>query len=393
MKILVTDGNSRAALAITRSLGEKGHEVYVAAATVRSMAGCSKYCYQSHVYPNPADSRAEFLDTIEAMITAHQIDILLPVTDVCLLPVVEELDRFQAITAVPFAPKSAVEHAADKAAITRLASEIGVATPRSRTLDRIPPSASIDWDGEYPVVIKPARSRVKTDSGWLYTGVDYAYSQKELASKLTQLPGSVYPVLLQERIKGPGIGLFYCFDQGRRLATFAHRRLHEKPPSGGVSVLRESIAADPVADESGEKLLRALGWHGVAMVEFKQDERDGIPKLMEINGRFWGSLQLAIDAGVDFPDLLVRMSAGEEVEPVDQYRIGVRSRWLCGELDLLLLFLLKSRRELNLPEGYPSRFAAAMSAINPFVRKQKLEVLRLSDIKPWFYEMSQWLRG
>ncbi len=393
MKILVTDGNSRAALAITRSLGEKGHEVYVAAATGKSMAGCSKYCHQSHAYPNPADNRAEFLDEIEAIINAHQIEILLPVTDVCLLPVVEEMDRFQTITSVPFAPKSALERAADKAAITRLASEIGVATPRSKTLDSIPPTASIDWDGDYPVVIKPARSRVRTDSGWLYTGVDYAYSQSELASKLALLPDSVYPVLLQERVKGPGIGLFYCFDKGRRLATFAHRRLHEKPPSGGVSVLRESIAADPVADEFGKKLLSALGWHGVAMVEFKQDERDGIPKLMEINGRFWGSLQLAIDAGVDFPELLVRMAAGEDVKPVDQYRIGVRSRWLCGELDLLLLFLLKSRKALNLPEGYPSRFSAAMSAINPFVRKQKLEVLRLSDIKPWFYEMSQWFRG
>ena len=118
MKILVTDGNSRAALAITRSLGKKGHEVHVAAATVRSMTGCSKYCRQSHVYPNPASDRVAFLDKIEATISAHQIEILLPVTDVCLLPVVEELDRFQAITAVPFAPKSAVEHAADKAAIT-----------------------------------------------------------------------------------------------------------------------------------------------------------------------------------------------------------------------------------------------------------------------------------
>lgn len=35
-------------------------------------------------------------------------------------------------------------------------------------------------------------------------------------------------------------------------------------------------------------LLDAFGWSGVAMVEYKVDERSGEPVLMEINGRFWG---------------------------------------------------------------------------------------------------------
>src|SRR5678815_1154177 len=100
---------------------------------------------------------------------------------------------------------------------------------------------------------------------------------------------------------------------------FAHRRIREKPPSGGVSVLSESVAADPETVRKSLALLSALDWNGTAMVEYKQDRVTGQRYLMEINGRFWGSLQLAIDAGVDFPALLVAAALGEHPAPVTQY--------------------------------------------------------------------------
>ena len=392
-KVLITDGNSRAALAIARSLGAYGYEVHVCAVTDISLAGRSKYCHQAHTYPDPTANRENFVNAIESLVRELRVDILLPVTDICLLPIVEQLERLQSICSVPFSSKSIVEKAASKEDITQLARELGVATPLSRSIVGKGQPKSAKWDGPFPVVIKPSRSRVRVGDGWMYTGVDYAHTQDELDRKLEALPDNVYPILLQERVNGPGIGLFYCFDRGRRVATFAHRRIHEKPPSGGVSVLRESIAADPVADEFGQRLLKALEWHGVAMVEFKLDERDNTPKLMEINGRFWGSLQLAVDAGVDFPCLLARIACGETVDTVDEYKLGVRSRWLCGELDLLLLYLFKPRKDLNLPSGHPSRFLSALRVANPFIRGQKLEVLRLSDIRPWLYEMRQWFKG
>ncbi len=109
---------------------------------------------------------------------------------------------------------------------------------------------------------------------------------------------------------GPGVGVFLLLWEGKLRAAFAHRRLREKPPSGGVSVYRESIALDPVLLERSRRLLESFGWQGVAMVEYKIDERTGTPILMEINGRFWGSLQLAVDAGVDFPRLLIECAEG-----------------------------------------------------------------------------------
>ena len=391
MRILVTDGNSRASLAITRSLGRKGHEVHVACDTEASLAGSSKYCALRHTYPDPAVDRNGFLDAIEALVTDNAFDILVPATDVSVLPIARHRERIERHCLVPLPSSDTIELAADKARISKLAAEIGVATPRTLQVEA-DETATVDFP-TYPVVIKPSRSRVRTDSGWLFTGVDYAADHSELSRKLAALPQAAFPVLLQERIPGPGVGVFYCFDRGRRIATFAHRRLHEKPPSGGVSVLRESVAPHELANSFGIKLLESIGWHGVAMVEFKLDERDGIPKLMEINGRFWGSLQLAIDAGVDFPDLLVRIASGESVETVPDYKLGVRSRWLWGEVDLLLLFLLKSRDELQLPEGHDSRLVSALKTINPFIRGQKLEVLRLTDIRPWLHESRCWFSG
>jgi predicted ATP-grasp superfamily ATP-dependent carboligase len=49
---------------------------------------------------------------------------------------------------------------------------------------------------------------------------------------------------------------------------------------------------------------------------------------MEVNPRFWGSLSLAIEAGVNFPYLLYLMSRGEKFKPVEHYEIGKRCRWL-----------------------------------------------------------------
>jgi predicted ATP-grasp superfamily ATP-dependent carboligase len=111
-----------------------------------------------------------------------------------------------------------------------------------------------------------------------------------------------FPVLVQERVEGEGVGVFVLVWDGVLQAVVGHRRIREKPPSGGVSVMRESTTVEPVLLERSLGLLRDLGWeNGVAMVEYKVDPKSGQTWLMEINGRFWGSLQMAVDAGVDFP--------------------------------------------------------------------------------------------
>jgi predicted ATP-grasp superfamily ATP-dependent carboligase len=118
-------------------------------------------------------------------------------------------------------------------------------------------------------------------------------------------------------------------------------------------------------------------------VEFKHDARDGVSKLLEINGRFWGSLQLAIDAGVDFPYLLYRLAVEGDVAPTRGYEVGTRLRWWLGDLDSLAL-QLRGRR------GWAERRGAIREFLHPAGRPARAEVLRRDDLAPAALELWQY---
>jgi predicted ATP-grasp superfamily ATP-dependent carboligase len=221
--------------------------------------------------------------------------------------------------------------------------------------------------------------------------VRYARCESELRElyQTTECLAS-HPSLIQERIVGPGTGVFVLCDRGRVRAAFAHRRLREKPPSGGASVLCESMPVDPALLAQAERLLGPLGWHGVAMLEYKQDRRSGTPFLMEVNGRFWGSLQLAIDAGVDFPHLCCQLAMGEPLDDVPSYAVGVRNRWLLGDLDHLLLRICG--RDRDLPEDAPSRLRTLTEFLTPRLHVRH-EVFRSNDPRPALHEMREYAKA
>jgi predicted ATP-grasp superfamily ATP-dependent carboligase len=204
-------------------------------------------------------------------------------------------------------------------------------------------------------------------------------------------PGA-FPLLLQQRIVGPGLGIFLLVWDGDTVATFSHRRLREKPPSGGVSVYRESVVADPTLVARSKALLDHFDWRGVAMIEYKIDEVTGTPYLMEINGRFWGSLQLAIDAGVDFPNLLISTAVDGTRAPDTRYRAGVRSRWWWGDVDQLLTRLRHSDAALALPPDASPRGRAILEFMRLWWPGDRNEVLRLDDPAPFVRESIDWFR-
>ncbi len=174
-----------------------------------------------------------------------------------------------------------------------------------------------------PAVIKP---RISSGS----FGIAYVKKKEDL-SPLYQQVHAKYPFpLVQEWIPDGGgtYGLSALFDEASNVkAAFVHKKLRMYPVTGGPSTLREGVE-HPKVMELGLSLLKSLNWVGIAMVEFKVDPRDGIPKLMEINPRFWGSLQLAIYSGVDFPYLILKMARGETFDSVLHYPTGRRCRWL-----------------------------------------------------------------
>jgi predicted ATP-grasp superfamily ATP-dependent carboligase len=379
MRILVTDSDTRSALAAVRALGAHGHEVVTAGTTHPSLASVSRHSSAFERYPNPATDSDGFLQALADITHRQRIDVILPMTEVTTLLVSAHQDRLAG--RLPFPDAATVARAADKSQVIGLAQSLGIPVPRTVVATSASQGIADAASLPFPIVVKPARSRVRTPEGWLSTGVSYAPDAATLRAALERLPPEVYPVLLQERIEGAGVGVFAAMDRGTPVALFAHRRLREKPPSGGVSVLCESAAVDPVAAGYATRLLREIGWRGVAMVEFKQDTRDGSLRLMEINGRFWGSLQLAIDAGVDFPNIATAIALGGD-PPAADFRVGVRSRWLAGDLDALLLQLFRSRAALALPASHPGRWRALLNFLSPFGPETRLELERGDDPAP-----------
>jgi predicted ATP-grasp superfamily ATP-dependent carboligase len=388
-RVLVTNGEQRATLAVVRSLGAAGHTVHVCAARPRSLAGASRFARSEHVVANALADPARFTTDVRDLMAQLDIDTLVPMTEPALLALLPERDRLSNVL-IPFADADVFSAISDKQAVLAAAARAGIATPEQTVLHDV--SSALDVSSiRYPVVVKPARS-VSTGAGdRLKLSVRHAASAQELESVLRDMDPRAYPLLLQQRVVGPGVGIFVLLWDGKLLAQFAHRRIREQPPSGGISVYRESIAVDPALLTRSVSLLTDFAWRGVAMIEYKLDERTGTPYLMEINGRFWGSLQLAIDAGVDFPRLLLAAATGQTPAPVTRFRTDVRSRWFWGDVDHLLARLRRSDAELSLPEGSPTRWGA----VRDFFRSSPEdvdEIRRRGDMSPFVRESIQWFR-
>ena len=396
MKILVTDGNNRAALAITRSLGREGHKVIIGAEELPCLASKSKYCHKNFTYPNPKREPELFVNKIKEIVNSEKSEVLLPVSEITTLTMMSYKDTFDNKYSIPVHSFASVDRAANKYEVLLLARNLGIPIPKTYFLkspDDLNPAIKFVESEGFPIVLKPPRSRTLNVDGFRDTRVRYANDQNELKTIISDVEEDEYPLLIQERIYGAGVGIFACYDHGELAAIFSHRRIREKPPSGGVSVLRESFPVDPVLKDQSNRLLKALNWHGVAMIEFKYDRRDNVYKLMEINGRFWGSLQLAIDAGVNFPNILVKIATNENLTPVETYKIGVKTRWFWGDVDALILRLFKDNNSLNLPHGFPGKIRYIIDFMKFWGKDLKYEIFDTSDIKPWLFETRRWFSG
>jgi len=311
---------------------------------------------------------------------------VVPVTEPSSLALLDASDRLHgAVIAGP--TLSAFVAISDKENMLRVAREVGLATPAQIRIEHVTDVAIAPLDAvPFPVVLKPTL----TVRGGALHSVTYAADRAALALRLSQLPASAFPLLIQQRIVGPGTGIFMLRWDGRVLATFAHRRLRESPPSGGASVYSESIGADPDLVAGATRLIERFDWRGVAMLELKRDAASGVAYVMEVNGRLWGSLQLAIDAGVDFPRLLVDAALGAANAAPPANRTGVRLRWWWGDVNHLLARLRHSADRLSLPPNAPSRGRLVRDFVT-WRSANRSETFRFDDPQPFVVDTVQWL--
>ena len=393
MTVFVTDGEQRSTLAVVRSLGRAGIPVTVGSRQPSSLAGSSRYCSKTIVYPSPSNARQEFEDFLRREMASRQYHILLPMTDMVTRIIAGQRDALSPFVCLPIPAEDRLILAQDKRCALKLAEQVFLSTPATYMLNPGDSIEDVVGRVHFPVVIKPRFSSFPQGAGWISGNVEYARDAEELVRKYRQSHSRIPFPLVQEKIEGEGMGVFLLLWDGELKAAFCHRRLREKPPWGGPSVYRESIPLDPKLLRKSMAFLEAIGWQGPAMLEFKVDRRDGQPKLMEVNARFWGSLQLAIDAGINFPLMLYRLATGEKVAPQFEYRVGIKSRWLLGDFDHLLIRLKNAKGPDGSNGNHHSRVRACIEFLKLYERDSYYEVFRRNDPGPGWHELRAYVRG
>ncbi len=390
-KILVSDACLGSAIAIIRSLGRRGWYVIAADSDPRSPGLHSRYAQERLVYPPPETAPREMVKVMLDAARDKKIDLIIPVTDAVILPLSEARSCFDRLCKLALPDPAALDVVTDKFKTLELAERLGVPTPRTRLVSTTREALEYGQTLGWPVVLKPQRSRLYHNQTTNPDAIEkltvcYAHTSEQLAEQMQPFEGRC-PVLLQEYCPGIGYGVELLMHRGRSLAAFQHKRLREIPVNGGASSFRQSVPLDPTLYGYAMRLLPALKWTGLAMVEFKVGANG--PKLMEINGRIWGSLPLALHSGMDFPRRMVELylygAPSADLPPDMWYAVGVHARNL--ELDLMwIASVLLGRRRYPFLKT-PPRYQALLALIGLLNPVTKFDVLSLEDPQPGLYEI------
>lgn len=325
--VLVAEAQNLGAIGVIRSLGRGGYPVHACSRQEDALGLRSNYATAAVVCP-PYES-ATFLDWLREYIARNRIALIIP-SESFLLALRPVFDEFASL--LPYGNDSSTVYAGMSKCdvFQRLTSAEGEKVDAD---DHLPPSLLLDSSDAFP-----DRAELSKLGLPLFLKVDASYSKcgeggavlKETSldaavARLTALRARYDKVLVQGYVPGQGVGVFFLGWNEQLVAQLMHHRLHEVPHDGGVSSLRESIWLPAIRDDAWTKF-QQLRWQGVAMMEYRWDPQTDQFYFMEMNGRFWGSLHLALYAGVDFPLLLADAFFGRMPEPVTAFPTGVRCR-------------------------------------------------------------------
>lgn len=383
-RILILDGETRSALAVVRSLG-KHHTCIVSSHSKHAIAFCSRYTFAHICSPKPGIAEHEYISWLSDTIHHFAIDYIIPTTENTLLKIYASDRLSEVLHRLPFPKKELFEKVTDKFLLSQTLDTYGIAYPQtqqihSKKFDDLCREITIP----FPYVIKSKRS--VSHNNYLDASpkekVSYILHRSDLEKWHASLtPSDDHEYIAQELIKGSGVGIFILIKNNTIVSSFSHKRILEKPPAGGVSVLSQSYPVNEKILEKTSSFLISIGWQGVVMIECK--ESNGSLVVIEINPRFWGSLQLAIDAGVNFPQDL--MPGTKEHHAWNNFNPKLRVRWELGTLDHLLIRLKKNARTTMRDVLFKN--ALQLSHSNHF------EMLRREDPAPFFQEVKNYFRN
>jgi predicted ATP-grasp superfamily ATP-dependent carboligase/protein-tyrosine-phosphatase len=365
-------------LAIVRSLGRLGLEVHLAPFEGSPVTRHSRYVARRHLLGHPLANEAGFVDALRRLLAATSFDLVVPTSDKSLVPLMAYRDEISRVSRFVAPDDVGFRVTNRKDETLALAAACGMRVPRTVRVDNAVEAASIALPFPFPVVLKPIVSHVAGRTERLRVRV--AHSMDELEQRLPEM-ATASPVLVQEFCPGTGLGLSVLARNGEVTAAFQHERVHE-PPAGGAGSYRRSAPLSKELLEAVQRFCAEIGWNGPAMFEFKQHD-GGEPVLMEVNGRFWGSLALAIHAGVDFPRLMYESMVLDRTTRVFEYRVPLYVRHTVRDVSWLYANARVSRARPDLIRVPMSQLAR--EALNLPAGRERYDLESFADPLPAFF--------
>jgi predicted ATP-grasp superfamily ATP-dependent carboligase len=381
-------------LALIRDLGKSGVPVIGIGRSATALGMASRYLRRGIVRSRNPDALVEQLVSLGEELGGACL-FTVSENDISLLN--RYRDRLGAYK-IMFADDERMNSVLNKDRTYAAAEKVGIRTPRTEQVVELAQAESLCTQLRFPVVLKWANpheaARLLAPLGIAPDKTHYCHSPQQLLAYLKPFEAAaVYP-LIQEYCAGFGLGQFILMKDGVAHYTFQHRRVHEWPPEGGFSSLCESVPRAEHQELMGKSiaLLRELKWEGIAMVEYRHDPDTGTSALMEINGRFWGSLPLAYHAGARFATMCYTLfGLGRPVQQ-DEYLSGVRCRFMIPETKRLARILFAQDKIADKKVVY-RRLPALLAYVGDFFSlRSRYYVFELSDPKPFFSDIAETLK-
>jgi predicted ATP-grasp superfamily ATP-dependent carboligase len=354
--VILTSGKLWCSLVVIRCLGRHGIKVACGESRVDeiplSTAFYSRYCKIHFSYPPFETEPENFVNAICDFANQHkEYDVLMPVYSetYVIAKYVDYIKSRSPHLKIPLHLYDYINIANDKLQITELAEKIRVPVPQTFYPHSIEEAKTIKDQINYPAVIKLRSAEAGLGMAYIRDSQEmpliYEETVKKFSLDLNNLP------IIQEMVPGIDYGAAALFNHGQLRAKVAFKSIRCVPPTGGRMVLRESVLQDQMLNAL-IALADEMHWHGLLMADFRLDERDNIPKLLEVNPRFWFSTYQAIAAGVEFPYLLYQMAAFNDIDPVENYKIGIRTGYIWNETLALFARLREPKNKIAAIKEY-----------------------------------------
>ncbi len=383
---MVAGAHSMGALGVIRSLGRSGYQVHAVSSVPSAIGLRSNFAKYSVIHPS--EDSIEFEDWISNYIYTHKIQLIIPGGPIAPgghLVMNQYLDLF---------PLSSEKEILSKANKYELFATL--LSGNSAHRDHLPPVKLVDFESELPTLDDLSELGMS-----LFMKLDGAHAKKGNADRVVRLESvaetlealkkysaSYYKAIVQGFVPGTGVGVFILRWHGQVIAKFMHRRLHEMPHTGGASSLRESWWNEEIFQDAQAKL-EYINWQGVAMIEYRWDKTAKRFYLMEMNLRFWGSIHLALYAGVDFPKLLADSFFGSEIKDLPAPKIGVKCR---NTIPFEIGYLVSLWRDKNvsIQKKFYSLWEAVLLSLDFRVKN---DFSFPGDRKLFWYRLSKFLKS